>query len=798
MSFTSTVGSALNTTAFGYRSISKILVHPTNPAIIFVATASGTSSNPGVAPFSTIPPLGIRGVYRSTNATAAANAVAFTKLVVTTSNSFDLPNTGNTTISDIVFEPGNPNTILAWSYDATPNCGVYKSVNALAAAPTFVQKYTSTASNVRGEFAISRIGDDVVAYACTGEGTGKVIRTIDGGENWVTPGGGATFCNPQCFYDLSIAMNPNNAAQVYLGGSSGSRILQISSDSAKAFISSVSGLHADNHVLVVAPSNPNVIYVGTDGGICRTINGGASWTSLNNVGFHATQFQSIALHPIDPKFTIGGTQDNGTNMMKPDGTFNRIDFGDGGYAAIDQNAVDNVTVKMYHTYFNSTTLSGYGTVDNVPAAADNGWSFLGCGGTANGIACPTTVLFYAPLVLGPGNPNTVYYGSDVLYRSADKGISNTAVSQTFGSAIVSISISPSDDNYRIISLRDGSVLASIDGGITMTNITPVDAPAKPATRVLIAPGNKNIAFISYGGYGVVPAKNHIYRTTNLNAVGGAGVTWTAVGNGLPDIPVNCLAMGKTNLNVVFAGCDIGVYASTDGGLNWTSFSVGLPAVPVFDMAVHPITRNLRIATHGRGFWESTENPLPISLTSFTAMAKTGGKVLLQWYTSSETNNRGFDIERSVDKQGQPSKWEKIGFVNGNGTTNTPRRYEYSDAPVGGKRFIYRLRQIDFNSTAKLSEERIIELRAFDFALFPVYPNPVSAKGTIRYQVPVDGMVSMALYSSNGALLKNLVNGKREAGIYIVDINTQTLAPGQYYIALKMGEYSDTKPLVVNR
>jgi hypothetical protein len=110
-------------------------------------------------------------------------------------------------------------------------------------------------------------------------------------------------------------------------------------------------LHADTHAIVYAPSDFTVMYEGSDGGIWRSADGGNTWLSRNTAGFSATQFQSLALHPLDREYMIGGTQDNGTEFKAPDGSWLHADGGDGGYALIDQNATDTTNVTMYHTYF---------------------------------------------------------------------------------------------------------------------------------------------------------------------------------------------------------------------------------------------------------------------------------------------------------------------------------------------------------------------------------------------------------------------------------------------------------------
>ncbi|MEO7310852.1 MAG: T9SS type A sorting domain-containing protein [Chitinophagaceae bacterium] len=792
-----------STGAFTYRSISKIVVHPANPAIIFVSTATGVSGNPGAGASGTVPPLGLRGVYRSTNATGTAASVTFTKLAVTTGNSFDLPNTGNSSVVDIIIPPNAPDTLIAYVNGTVGDGGIYRSVNALAATPVFTKNYAIGTNSLRGELACAKIGGgQVIVYAATGESsTGVIRRSDDGGVTWNTSlTGAAGYCGGQCFYDIAIDVDPGNAAKVFIGGSSGSNTFAVSADSAKTSISATSTIHADVHVVKVSPSVPTTLYLGCDGGIWKSTDGGTTWISMNTAGFSATQFQSMALHPIDPKFTIGGTQDNGTNIYLPNGTFFRTDAGDGGYVLVDQNATDNTNVTMYHTYFNGTTQFGFARTTSISATGTASWSFLGCGGTPNGLVCPSTTMFYAPMALGPGNPNTLYIGSDRLYRSADKGTTMVTVSQApivSSVPISTIAISRQNDNVRLVGLKNGNVWATATGVNTLTNISPVGAPAVAATRVFVDPNNANIAYVTYAGYGVT-AGQHIWKTTNLNLADVGGTTWSASGNGLPDVPVNCITADASNSNVLFCGTDIGVFVSTDAGGSWSSFSAGLPVVPVFDIAVHPVTKNLRIATHGRGFWESTDNALPVDLTSFTATPKPGGKVYLQWYTATETNNKGFDVERAVVNGTGVLAWKKIGFVNGSGTSTSAHRYYFDDEPIGGRKFIYRLKQFDFDNRSKFSEERQVQIGSFDFALFPVYPNPVSKTATIRYQVNEDVKVRLSLYQADGKMVKQLVNESKDAGIYQVEFDVTNLPAGNYYYKIEAGNLFDTKRMVIQK
>ncbi|MEW6731150.1 MAG: hypothetical protein AB1489_07425 [Acidobacteriota bacterium] len=600
---------ANNNDVFSGRTISKILVHPTNANTIFVSTASGIG---GIGADQALV-LPNRGVYRSTNALSAAPV--FAKLTVATAAA------GNRSVTDMVFEPGNPQNLVCavLGPNAAGDGGIYRSTNALAATPTFTRTLalgTATAG-VRVSLAINKVGSTVTVIAATGEAaggncaaagqSGVLRRSTNGGATWSAPlNGGRGFCGGQCFYDIGVAISPTNANIIYLGGnvnSTCSTLLSRSTNGGSTFTRVNTGLHADTHAIEVAPSNASVVYTGNDGGIWRSTNSGTNWTSLNNSGFNATQFQSMAIHPTDREFMIGGTQDNGTELRNPNGTWRRADFGDGGFSLIDQNATNTTNVTMYHTYFNSTgSLIGFGRVTNVANATDSGWTFLGCQPSSNnGINCNDTVLFYAPMALGPGNPNTLYFGTDRLYRSTNQGSTMTVVSQAplvAGQAISAIGISRQNGNVRIVGLRNGRVFATTTGSTTLIDVTgPI--PARYIARAVIDPNNANTAYVTLAGFGLA-AGQHVWKTTNLNA---ATPTWTAAGNGIPDVPVNAFVVDPANSNNIFAGTDIGVFRSTNGGQSWTPFSNGLPRVAVFDMTLQNANRVLRIATHGRGIWE---------------------------------------------------------------------------------------------------------------------------------------------------------------------------------------------------
>lgn len=606
---------------FTGRAVSSVVVHPTNPDVVFASTNSGVGGfNCEFFGNGAIPPLPGRGLFRSTNATGA---FTFTKMTTATGTNTVV---GNFPHHDIVMDPNNPDRVAVTVNAVTSPAGggtgggIYVSTDAVTGAtPTFTR--TLSLASARIELAIHSSGGIVNMYAASSESNGRLRRSTDGGATWsavLTAANG--FCGGQCTYDIAVDVDPTDPLKVMLGGNvtgASTKLIARSINGGTSFTNVADGVHADNHVVAFAPSNSNIAYMGTDGGIYKSTDNGQTWASKNTATFSATQFQSLAVHPTDPDFLIGGTQDNGTECLGPCGTipgngWRRADFGDGGFALIDQNATNTTTVTMYHTYFNQSNAKGYARVLTTATATDNGWSFFGCGfsgAIANGMVCSGPTQFYAPMTLGGGNPNTLYFGADRLYRSADSGTTVTTVSQLFAVAISAVGVSKTNDNVRMVGLTNGTVFRTTTGANPLIDVTPPLSSLRGVARLVIDPNDANTAYVTYTGFGL-PAGQHIWKTTTLSSRNGESdsllPTWVPSGNGIPDVPVNALMIDPLDSNRLYAGTDIGVYVSHDGGANWIPFGTGLPRIAIFDIAMSAgniATRKVKIATHGRGIWQ---------------------------------------------------------------------------------------------------------------------------------------------------------------------------------------------------
>ena len=555
----------------------RIAVTPGTPARLFAATSSG--------------------LYRSLN-----SGTTWTQLT-----GGGLPTQYAT---DVVIDPATPTTVYAafWSN------GIYKCTNAGAATPT----WTKLAGGLPSPNAAPPAGFNRVVlglsptspqtlFALFSNNTtndpdpfknyviDKLYQTTNGGTSWSAiplPGGSI---GPQGFYNINVAVDPTTPDIVFLSGISLWKATRSTATGTWTITDIGGAFHPDNHALAFDPTNHLVIYAGSDGGIYKSTDGGATWFDGINEGLSITQFEFIAQHPTSDAVVFGGTQDNGTEQFRNSPVFNHADDGDGGFCLVDQTQPRNVISTYYGNSPKRSTIGGaFGSWNQV-------WS---------GIA-GASYQFYPPLVSDDTNSNNVAFGTDRVNLDPSQGTTNwpTKVTVPGGSQQNAISaMHYVNANLIYAGTRLGSVYRLTKSGTTWSanaiHGTPLPTGAM-VTDLSSVPGSPDTVIVVLSGFGT--AANplaHVWRGV-VPATG--QTTWTSIsGTGagaLPDIPVNALVIEPAAPATMYIASDVAVWITTSGGTSWAPFSDGLPNVAVFDLALHAPTRLLRAATHGRGLWE---------------------------------------------------------------------------------------------------------------------------------------------------------------------------------------------------
>jgi hypothetical protein len=209
---------------------------------------------------------------------------------------------------------------------------------------------------------------------------------------------------------------------------------------------------------------------------------------------------------------------------------------------------------------------------------------------------------------------------------------------------------------------------------------------------------------------------------------------------------------------------------------------------------------LEITYNGNSFninWISWDNLtlgyiVPVEFTSFTAISS-GDDVELCWATATETNNQGFEVERNI----AGSSFEQVGYVAGYGTTTEPKAYSFIDSKLETGNYTYRLKQIDFDGTFTYSDEVNLEVEIpLVYALEQNYPNPFNPSTTIKYSIPEDGFVKLAVYNLLGEEITTLINNEQKAGRYEVVFDASRFSSGVYIYRLESKNFLSIKKMVL--
>ena len=222
--------------------------------------------------------------------------------------------------------------------------------------------------------------------------------------------------------------------------------------------------------------------------------------------------------------------------------------------------------------------------------------------------------------------------------------------------------------------------------------------------------------------------------------------------------------------------------------------VGWDWAPVYSVPAAATQTSTGLENTGVAYYQTivTDDVVPVEMTSFTFNV-VGNSVNLNWNTATETNNKGFEVQRRTLSE----TFKTIGYVNGSGTTTQPQSYSFTDSKLEAGTYIYRLNQVDFDGSSYASDELSIVInKSFSYALEQNYPNPFNPTTLISYSVPERGNVSLVVYDLLGRQVASLVNQVKEPGSYKVNFNASNLPSGIYTYSIKSGNFVQSKKMML--
>lgn len=490
-------------------------------------------------------------------------------------------------IADLVAVGGNSSELLAAVIrDDRPehgNAGIYRSTNGgltwsivLDAGP--------------GVFAWTRLATTAAApqrvYAHIIQGsTHRVAVSNDRGLTWSDVAADGLPQESSVF----IAADPSDPDVVFAGmrdlyrsGDGGTTFENVTLGyTEEGFDPAGSTSHVDQHSIAFRPHVPGSFFLGNDGGVFLTEDGGDSFTSLSGT-LAIIQAYGIAAHPTDPARIYLGTQDNGLERRDPDGSWFELITGDYGSILFDVNDDEN---------FATNYIRG-----NIFAMGHGGNSWTGTLATdaTFGEGSQPRIAFIAPFEQLRAL-NALYFGTWRLFVSLDFGLTwnatagMTDLTRGGSDTLGAIGLSRSDPSVIYTGSYQGRVMVTATGGVTWDDVSD-GLPDRAVRAIAVDPADPDVAWAGFSGY----AAEHVWRTDD------GGASWQSVSDGLPDVPVNALVIDPKDAAVVYAGTDIGVFRYD--GSRWSYFSAGMPPVIVTDFDVTASGR-IVAATHGRGAYE---------------------------------------------------------------------------------------------------------------------------------------------------------------------------------------------------
>ena len=578
------------------RHIGKLIVHPTNPDVAFVAAlghAYGANTE--------------RGIFRTRDGGKNWEKVLYLD-----------DRTGGI---DIVFDPHNPHVLFAamWEGYRTPwmlNSGGEK--DGLFRSNDDGSTWKRVEGHGMPEGPLGRIGVSVsgessnTIYALIEAKKGGLYRSDDGGENWALINEDHRF-RQRAWYFTHVWADPKDANKVYIANTG----LFRSTDGGKTF-DRIAAPHGDHHGLWIDPNNPNRMINGNDGGATISVDGGRNWSTQQNQP--TAQFYHVTADNDFPYHVYGTQQDNssvGIATASDNGFIGRSDWsavggGESGYVAVDPR---DSTIVYAGSYFGDITRYDKRTqqVQNIQQ-----WPLDPDG--YNAAVQKYRYTWTMPILFSPHDANELYHASQFLFRSTDGGhswqtispdltrndkskqqdsggpITKDQASIEFYDLIFTVAESPKQKGLIWVGTDDGLIQLTRDDGKSWSNVTPKGLPEWAMVSLIEpSPFDAGTAYTAVDAHKLDNFKPYIFKTTDF------GKTWSMLINGLPDGSyVHVVREDPQRQGMLYAGTETGIWVSFDDGSHWQSLQLDLPTTPIHDLIIHD--NDLVVATHGRAFW----------------------------------------------------------------------------------------------------------------------------------------------------------------------------------------------------
>ena len=577
--------------------IGRIVIHPTNPEVVYVA-ATGHLWGPNDD----------RGLYKTTDGGQTWTNTLFIDR--------------DTGMTDVAMDPVSPGTLYAASYQRRrtafgfsgggPGSGIYKTTNS---GESWRRLTDGLPDGITGRVGLDIYRSDPrIVYAVVQNANGGMFRSDDRGESWTR----MSDTNPRPMYYSQIRIDPLNDQRIWAAGAR----MVYSQDGGKTFVDDwVQTIHGDFHALWINPADSNHMLAGSDGGVHYSYDRGRTWDFVNTMALG--QFYEIGYDMETPYNIYGGLQDNGSwggpvRTLYRRGITNedwfRVGGGDGFYTQVDPNDPTTLYVESQNGNVSRLDLETSERKSIRPEPEDESERYR--------------FDWNSPILISPHNSQTIYYGGNRLFKSTDRGDTWTTTDDlskdqdrdempimgvevtddtpsrhdgisTFGQ-IISISESPRREGVLYVGTDDGNVQVSQDGGTSWQEVAGLipDLPEGTyVSRVQASYHADTRVYATMDGHRSDDYSVYVYVSED------SGDSWRSLASNIPDgHTMNVIREHPRNENLLVLGGEFGAYITINRGEEWHQIKGAVPTVPVDDIAIHSRDNDLILGTHGRSIW----------------------------------------------------------------------------------------------------------------------------------------------------------------------------------------------------